>query len=64
VSRVIEEWKGGRVLRLSLSSTVNQEYAKSIGAERTPTFVLFDAQGREVKRWVDAAPSPGELPDS
>jgi len=64
VSRLQNQWTFGRVLRLNILSTVNKEYAKTIGVERTPTFLLFDAQGQELRRWLDKAPRLDELPSA
>jgi hypothetical protein len=64
VSGLTDSWKAGRILRLNLffSETVNDRFAKEMKVERTPTYILFDAQGEEVKRWVDKAPALADLP--
>jgi hypothetical protein len=62
VSSLEEQWRAGRVLRLNITfNQVVQEYARSLGVESTPTFLLFDAQGQEAKRWVGKAPELDEL---
>lgn len=63
MSRLTEEWKGGRIVRVNLSfSPVSKEYADRLGVVETPTFVLFDAGGREERRWTSTVPGAGELP--
>jgi hypothetical protein len=63
VSRPEDGWKGGRIFRLNLSdSKAIQGYAAWHGVVRSPTFILFDKDGKEVRRWESAAPKIGELP--
>jgi hypothetical protein len=62
VSRVAETWKTGRVLRLNTASEVNKRYAEQIGVTDTPTFVLLDPSGRELRRWTREVPAAAELP--
>jgi hypothetical protein len=62
VSRIAEEWKTGRVLRLNTVSEVNRQYADHIGVTDTPTFILFDSSGQELRRWSREAPTVAELP--
>jgi hypothetical protein len=64
VSRLEESWKSGRVLRLNLrfGEDVNQQFSKEMKVERTPTWILFDAEGTEIGRWVDNLPTVEELP--
>lgn len=62
MSRLAEKWKTGRVLRLNTASDVNQKYADGVRVTDTPTFILFDPAGREVRRWVGETPGLGELP--
>jgi hypothetical protein len=45
-----------------MASDVNKQYAEQAGVETTPTFILFDASGRELRRWVGEAPGLGDLP--
>ena len=61
VRRLTGEWKDGRVLRVNIIYKVSREYAERIGVKQTPTFLLFDAEGREVRRWVGEAPTAAEL---
>ena len=67
------EWKAGRVLRLNMvigrrgfaasdGPGPVDDMARELGVERTPTFILFDASGDEVGRWVDSPPTREELP--
>jgi hypothetical protein len=62
VDRIAESWTVGRTLRLNLVVEVNKDYAESLGVVDTPTFILFDALGREQERWVGDAPTMEELP--
>ena len=63
MSRLNETWSTGRILRLNLLwGEVNQQFSKEMKVERTPTWILFDAEGNEVDRWVDNLPSLEELP--
>ena len=62
MSRIAEEWKTGRVLRLNTVSEVTKQYADQIGVTDTPTFILFDPSGRELRRWSREAPTMAELP--
>lgn len=38
-----------------------RQFAYEVGFEATPTFILFDAQGNELRRWVGRAPGLAEL---
>jgi hypothetical protein len=51
------------MLRLNVSSEVNQQFADTYYVQTTPTFILFDAAGREQRRWVETAPTVAELSD-
>ena len=62
VGRIEEEWTSGRVLRLNVSSETVKMYADSLEIKQTPTFILFDQKGREIKRWVGTAPKLTDLP--
>ena len=62
MNRIEEEWTSGRVLRLNVSSEIVKMYADSLEIKYTPTFILFDAKGREMKRWVGTAPKLTDLP--
>ncbi len=58
----MQQWKSGRVLRLNITwSQAVKDYAYVIGVERTPTFILYDAQGEVLKRWIGKAPELDEL---
>lgn len=56
------EWQGGIIMRLNVSFDVVRTIGNSLQVERTPTFILFDAQGQEIQRWVGEAPSVDDLP--
>lgn len=61
VDRLKIDWKTGQILRVDVLSTVGREFANQHGFEGTPTFVLFDAAGREVQRWRGKPPELSEL---
>ena len=64
VSRLTGSWTAGRILRLNmLLDETNQRFAEEVHVERTPTYILFDAAGQEVKRWVGELPELAELPE-
>jgi thioredoxin-related protein len=50
----IEREKGDRlqVIRLNYLEPVGREMGQRLGFRSTPTFIVFDAQGREVGRTV------------
>jgi thioredoxin-related protein len=53
-------WKNGRVLRVDILTPAGREFARRHDFVSTPTFVLFDGGGREVKRW-QRPPAVSEL---
>jgi DTW domain-containing protein YfiP len=62
VSGIAENWKTGRVVRLNTMSEATRKYAEKINVKDTPTFILFDASGKEQRRWSREAPKLAELP--
>jgi thioredoxin-related protein len=50
----IEEELGDRimVIRLDVQTQAGRELARGYGFRYTPTFIMFDAQGREIWRQV------------
>jgi hypothetical protein len=63
VSRLADEWTGGRIVRVNLTAGgASKEYADRLGVVETPTFVLFDGSGREQRRWVSRVPDRDALP--
>lgn len=52
----LEQEKGERlqVIRLNIMEPVGQEMSRRLGFQATPTFIIFDGQGREVGRSVGA----------
>jgi thioredoxin-related protein len=62
VSRLQQEWKGGTLVQLEMENAFVREFAKSVNFEATPYFILFDGQGKELKRWRGKAPALSELP--
>ena len=61
VDRLKEDWTTGQILRVDVLSPVGREFALQHGFEGTPTFVLFDSTGHEVKRWRGGPPALDEL---
>jgi hypothetical protein len=62
VQRLEREWTGGQVVTLDVMAPQIRLYGAEVGFEVTPTFILFDAQGREMQRWVGRVPGLAELP--
>jgi hypothetical protein len=62
VDRITNLWTTGRTLRLNIAVEVNKAYAETVGVTDTPTFILFDASGKEQERWLGEAPAIEELP--
>lgn len=50
----LEQEKGDhlQVIRLDIMEPVGQEMGRRLGFRVTPTFIVFDAQGREVGRSI------------
>ncbi len=61
VQRLEQEWTAGQFVTLDVMDPQIRAFGYEVGFEVTPTFILFDAQGREVQRWVGRAPSLDEL---
>lgn len=62
VRRLERAWSAGRVVTLDVMDPQIRQYANEVGFEVTPTFILFDAQGNDLRRWVGRAPGLNELP--
>ena len=60
MDRLQTDWKTGQVLRVDILTPVGREFARRHDFVGTPTFVLFDGEGTEVKRW-QAPPALNEL---
>ena len=60
----MEMWTTGRVIRLNMNSDINVAYSKELSVIDLPTFVLFDASGSELQRWVGEAPALAALKDN
>jgi len=60
----MEMWTTGRVIRLNMNSDSNVAYSKELGVIDLPTFILFDATGNALQRWVGEAPVLAALKDS
>lgn len=63
VKRLDEQWTGGKIVTLDVMDSQIRQFGDEVGFEVTPTFILFDAAGNEVLRWVGQAPAIEELPD-
>jgi len=55
------DWQQGQVLRLDFTEPAVRAFGEQIDFETTPTFLLYDGQGREVQRWVGSPPSLEDL---
>jgi len=64
VSRIESAWTAGTVLRLNMITDVNEAYAERLNVTTTPTFILFNAAGVEVDRWLLETPPLEELPSN
>jgi hypothetical protein len=53
-------WQTGQVLRVDILTSAGREFARRHDFAGTPTFVLFDGEGTEMKRW-QRPPSLGEI---
>lgn len=62
VQRLDEEWTDGRIVTLDVMDAQIRQFGDQVGFEVTPTFILFDAAGNELQRWVGRAPALRELP--
>ena len=60
MDRLQADWKNGRVIRVDILTVAGREFARQHDFVSTPTFVLFDGEGVEVKRW-QRPPAVGEL---
>lgn len=61
VQRLEREWMDGQVVTLDVMDPQIRQYGAEVGFEVTPTFILFDVQGNELRRWVGRAPRLEEL---
>jgi hypothetical protein len=55
------DWEAGRVVRLEFTEPAVRVFGEQVGFETTPTFILYDGQGQEVRRWVGSPPGLDEL---
>lgn len=55
------DWEAGRVLRLEFTEPAVRAFGEQVGFEITPTFILYDGNGQEIKRWVGSPPGLDEL---
>ncbi len=62
VQRLERDWTAGQVVTLDVMDPQIRQYGAQVGFEVTPTFILFDAQGQELQRWIGRVPSLIELP--
>ena len=61
VDGLARSWTQGQILRLDILTPVGREFGRLHGFQSTPTFVLFNGDGREVARWLGRPPSLSEL---
>jgi hypothetical protein len=61
VQRLEQDWTDGQVITLDVMDLQIRQFGYEIGFEVTPTFILFNAQGKELQRWVGRAPGLDEL---
>jgi len=62
VKRLESEWRSGQVVTLDVMDPRIRSYAEEVGFEVTPTFILYDPQGQEVRRWIGQTPDLDQLP--
>lgn len=62
MQRLEDQWTTGQVVTLDIMEPPIRQFGYEAGFEVTPTFILFDAQGNELRRWVGRAPGLDELP--
>jgi thioredoxin-related protein len=62
VDRLEQDWTAGRVMRVDVLTPAGRAFADRHAFQGTPTFVLFDANGNEVRRWQGSPPALSELP--
>jgi hypothetical protein len=55
------DWTGGRVIRVDIRGAEGSAFAATHGLSLTPSFILFDAAGRESGRWTGRPPSLAEI---
>ncbi|MER2599425.1 MAG: hypothetical protein ABTQ73_07895 [Caldilineales bacterium] len=61
MQRLEQQWTAGKVVTLDVMEAPIRQFGAEVGFEVTPTFILFDPQGRELKRWTGRIPTVGEL---
>ncbi len=61
VQRLERAWTTGQIVTLDVIDPQIRQFGYEVGFEVTPTFILFDAQGTELQRWVGRAPGLEEL---
>jgi len=61
VQRLEQQWTTGQVVTLDVMDPQIRRFGAEVDFEVTPTFILFDPQGREVQRWVGRVPAVAEL---
>ena len=61
MQRLEQQWTSGKVVTLDVMEAPIRQFGAEVGFEVTPTFILFDPQGKELKRWVGRTPAAAEL---
>ena len=61
VDRLEQDWTTGQIVRVDILTPVGREFADQHAFQGTPTFVLFDGTGNEVRRWRGRPPELKDL---
>lgn len=56
--RIEREWRQGQVLYVEALSPAGRSFGKTYGLRLTPSFALFDGQGRLIRTWTGTAGAP------
>jgi hypothetical protein len=55
------DWETGHIVRLEFTEPAVRAFGDRVGFEITPTFILYDGNGQEIRRWVGNPPGLDEL---
>ncbi|WP_322801674.1 hypothetical protein [Thermoflexus sp.] len=56
--RIEREWRKGQVLYVEALSPAGRSFGRTYGLRFTPSFALFDGQGRMIRTWTGVAEAP------
>ncbi len=62
VSELEKNWTRGILLQLEMQEAGPRAFGRSVGFVNTPSFMLFGADGRLLRRWDRGVPALSELP--